>query len=173
MRRVCYSVAMSLDGYILGPNGEVDWILMDPDIDFAGYMESFDTLIMGRKTYEFTRTQSGGGGRMSGVQSYVFSRTLRQEDCPGVIVSDEPKKIITKLKDDPNFIRIYDKEEYWNHAKTRIKFSLRGHNLAKSWKEENKESKEKWMRMCNGKLKGQLHIRYTPEVPGSRKKKGC
>ena len=30
MRRVRYVVAMSLDGYIAGPNGEVDWIIMDP-----------------------------------------------------------------------------------------------------------------------------------------------
>ena len=35
MRQVRYSVAMSLDGYIAGPNGEADWIVMDPDIDFG------------------------------------------------------------------------------------------------------------------------------------------
>lgn len=37
MRRVRYSVAMSLDGYIAGPNGEIDWIIMDPEIDFRGH----------------------------------------------------------------------------------------------------------------------------------------
>ena len=35
MRRVRYSVAVSLDGYIAGPKGEYDWIVMDPDIDFG------------------------------------------------------------------------------------------------------------------------------------------
>ena len=40
MRRVRYSVAMSLDGYIAGPKGEADWIIMDPDIDLAGYLIS-------------------------------------------------------------------------------------------------------------------------------------
>jgi len=35
VRRVCYSVAMSLDGFIAGPQGEYDWIVMDPDIDFG------------------------------------------------------------------------------------------------------------------------------------------
>ena len=34
MRQVRYVVAMSLDGYIAGPNGEADWIIIDPDIDF-------------------------------------------------------------------------------------------------------------------------------------------
>jgi len=90
--------------------------------------------------------------------------------------SDYPaeKMIITMLKTDPDFIEIYDKEDYWEHAKTRIKFALRGHRLAKGWKDENKESKEKWMRMCNGKLKGQLHIRYSPNPPKYEgKKRGC
>jgi hypothetical protein len=35
MRKICYGVAMSLDGYIAGPNGEDDWIVMDPEIDFG------------------------------------------------------------------------------------------------------------------------------------------
>jgi hypothetical protein len=36
MRLVRYSVAMSLDGYIAGPEGEFDWIVMDPDADLGG-----------------------------------------------------------------------------------------------------------------------------------------
>jgi hypothetical protein len=35
MRRIRYVVAMTLDGYIAGSQGEADWIIMDPDIDFA------------------------------------------------------------------------------------------------------------------------------------------
>jgi hypothetical protein len=44
MRRVRYSVACSLDGCIAGPNGESDWIAMDPEIDFPALMASFDTI---------------------------------------------------------------------------------------------------------------------------------
>ena len=44
-------------------------------------MGAFDTVLLGRKTYEATR-QQGGGAAMPGVPTYVFSRTLRQADCP-------------------------------------------------------------------------------------------
>ncbi len=97
MRRVRYSVAMSLDGFIAGPKGEIDWILMDPDIDFGALMGAFDTVLLGRKTYEATRQQGGGGG-MPGMQAYVFSRTLRQTDCTGVTVSDNPAETVAALK---------------------------------------------------------------------------
>lgn len=98
MRRVRYSVAMSLDGYIAGPNGEADWIVMDPDIDFRALMTSFDTMLMGRKTYEAAR---GQGGAMPGMSVYVFSRTLSQEDCSGVVICDDPAATVAALKAQP------------------------------------------------------------------------
>ena len=52
MRRIRYQVAASLDGYIAGPNGEVDWIVTDPAIDFGELFSQFDTALMGRRTYE-------------------------------------------------------------------------------------------------------------------------
>lgn len=97
MRRVRYSVAMSLDGYIAGPKGESDWIIMDPDIDFRALFKEFDTVLLGRKTYEAAR-QQGGGGAMPGLQAYVFSRTLRQTDCPDATVSDRPEEMLAALK---------------------------------------------------------------------------
>jgi dihydrofolate reductase len=100
MRRVRYSVAMSLDGYIAGPKGESDWILMDPDIDFGALTSSFDAILMGRKTYEAAR-QQGGGPAMPGMREYVLSHTLRQPDCPGVTVSDNARNTVAKLKAAP------------------------------------------------------------------------
>ena len=93
MRRVRYVVAMSLDGYIAGPNGEADWIIMDPEIDFQALFEQFDAFLLGRKTFE---SMGGtGGGRQSGVQTIVFSRTLRQQDYPNLtIVSENPQQVM-------------------------------------------------------------------------------
>ena len=97
MRRVRFSVAMSLDGFIAGPQGESDWIVMDPDLDFNALFSAFDTVLLGRKTYEATR-QPGSEEGMPGMQTYVFSRTLRPADCPGVILSDDPKETIREIK---------------------------------------------------------------------------
>lgn len=99
MRRVRYCVAMSLDGFIAGPEGQNDWIMMDPEIDFRALMSSFDTILMGRRTYEASRGRGGGG--MPGVNGYVFSRTLKQKDCPGVVVSANPRQTISDLKGKP------------------------------------------------------------------------
>lgn len=85
MRKIVYSVATSLDGYVAGPNGEADWITMDPEIDFAAVSEQFDTLLIGRKTYEQVKAM-GGGAAMPGITSIIASRTLRPEDCPEATV---------------------------------------------------------------------------------------
>ena len=96
MRRVRYSVAMSLDGYIAGPKEEYDWILMDSDIDFETYMDSFDTVLIGRKSYEFTLRESAPV--ISNMPTYVFSNTMSQTEYPGVTISDSPGKIVPELK---------------------------------------------------------------------------
>ena len=100
-RRVRYQVAVSLDGFIAGPNGEYDWIVMDPAIDFAALFREFDTAVMGRKTYE-VMTAQGGHGAMPGLEVVVFSRSLRPATYPGVrIVNDEPREVVTALKAKP------------------------------------------------------------------------
>ena len=101
MRRLRYQVATSLDGYIAGPNGEFDWIVMDPDIDFAALQAQFDTAVMGRKTF-LTTLQQGGSGAMPGLDVVVFSRTLRPADYPAVsVVSSDPAEIVRSLKARP------------------------------------------------------------------------
>jgi dihydrofolate reductase len=85
MREVLYRVAASLDGYIAGPHGELDWIVHDPAVDFAKVYESVDTVLLGRRTYELTR-QPGAPPWPQGWQLYVFSRTLPPQDHPGVTV---------------------------------------------------------------------------------------
>jgi dihydrofolate reductase len=91
---------MTLDGYVAGPNGESDWITIDPEIDFAALTSSFDAMLLGRKTYEAAR-RLGEGPAMPGMKAYVLSSTLRQSDCPGVTVSDNARDTVAKLKAAP------------------------------------------------------------------------
>jgi dihydrofolate reductase len=101
MRRLRYQVATSLDGFIADPNGAYDWIVMDPDIDFAALFAQFDTAVMGRKTFLAT-LQQDGGVTMPGLDVVVFSRTLRPADYPAVsIVTSEPAEIVRSLKATP------------------------------------------------------------------------
>jgi len=85
MRRIRYSVAMSLDGFIAGPQGEYDWIPTEPEIDWGAFMARFDTMLMGRRSYE-AALAAPGGNALSDMATYVFSRTLRPEDHPRVII---------------------------------------------------------------------------------------
>lgn len=87
---------MSLDGYIADPKGGYDWIVMDPEIDFGAMFARYDTVLMGRKSYEAAKQQGGYG--MPGMKSYVFSKTLAQARVPDATVSDDPRKTVAKLK---------------------------------------------------------------------------
>src|SRR3954470_13932860 len=85
MRRVLYRVAASLDGFIAGPNGEIDWIVPDPTADFASLYASADTVLRGRRTYELT-LQPGAPPWPAGWRIYVCSRTLDAVRHPRVTV---------------------------------------------------------------------------------------
>lgn len=82
MPQLRYSVASSLDGYIAGPNGEFDWIPIDPEIDFAAMYARFGALLMGRVSYE-VYVATGGAVGLS-LPTYVCSRTLPEGVRDGV-----------------------------------------------------------------------------------------
>jgi dihydrofolate reductase len=98
MRPVRYRVAASLDGFIAGPNGEIDWIVPEPTVDFGAVYAQFDTVLLGRRTYELTR-QPGAPPWPAGWKIYVFSRTLDPSAHPDVrIVRDDAAATVAALR---------------------------------------------------------------------------
>ena len=92
---------MSLDGYIAGPNGEYDWILMDPEIDFAVLARQFDTFLIGRKTFDVMKRMGNDAKSMGGITNIVLSRTLRQADYPPVRIETDAARVVKELLAQP------------------------------------------------------------------------
>jgi dihydrofolate reductase len=100
-RRLRYQVAVTLDGFIAGPDGGADWIVMDPSIDFAALYREFDTAVMGRRTYEAGAAQ-GATGAIPGLDVIIFSRSLAPWVKRGVrLVNDDPAAFVRALKAKP------------------------------------------------------------------------
>lgn len=83
MRKIVYYVAMSLDGYIDGPEASVEgFVATGSGVDqYLSDLKEFDTVIMGRKTYEFGY-QYGlvpGEPAYAIMEHYIFSNTLSFE----------------------------------------------------------------------------------------------
>ena len=96
MRQLRYSVAASLDGYIAGPNGEFDWIVVDPEIDFVALYEGFSGLVMGRRSYEVFVSTGGAPG--APLPTYVYSRSLPEGERDGIILSRDALSHVRELK---------------------------------------------------------------------------
>lgn len=100
MRKVIFGGANSLDNYLARPDHAVDWLLWGDEA--AALMKDFwktiDTVLMGRKTYEVA-VQAGQGGGSPGVQTYIFSRTLKEDPGGSVtLVREDAAEFVRGLK---------------------------------------------------------------------------
>lgn len=96
MRKIVADFAISLDGYIAGPNNDFDWITVNPEIDFAEEMKQYDTYFLGRKTYEISKKGPSFGKN----KVYVFSTTLNEVDKPAVLIKGDIKEKIQEIKNE-------------------------------------------------------------------------
>lgn len=112
MRTITYGGAVSLDGFLAGPGGEIDWLHFSADVQqvMADSFKGVDAMLMGRKTWEVAAAAAGGGrkkaasskprrARPSAMRSYVFSRTLSSIADPNVeLVSGDAAAFVRDLK---------------------------------------------------------------------------
>jgi dihydrofolate reductase len=129
MRKVVLGLGVSLDGYIARKNGAVDWLSMDWDYDWTAFFKTIDAVLMGRKSWETAlgmMTKKKGKSKLSnpyaGMETYVFSKTLKDSGVAGVeIVPGNLKEFIGKLQ-------AQDGKNIWLSG---------GGELAKSFLDEN------------------------------------
>lgn len=90
MRKVVLGLGISLDGYIARKNGSVDWLSVDWDYDWQAFMNTIDTVLMGRRSWEKLVELAGGDGEnpYKGLATYVFSSTIGTIDTAGVTALD-------------------------------------------------------------------------------------
>jgi dihydrofolate reductase len=99
VRKLILFIAASLDGYIAGPNGEIDWLLHDHDYGYTAFYAGIDTVIMGRKTYELALRF--GEYPYPGTSAYVFSRAPRAPDAHARFVGGDVAGFVGELKSEP------------------------------------------------------------------------
>ena len=103
MRKLVYYVASSIDGFICGPQGEIDMFVHYQDVvdHYMRDLQDFDTVIMGRKTYEFGYAFGLQAGQPAypHMYHYIFSSSLEFEEThEKVQVVDLDISIVGQLK---------------------------------------------------------------------------
>lgn len=100
-RPVTLYVALSLDGYIAGPNDELDWLPVpnaDNDFGYAEFLLAIDTCLMGRRTYDVVEAMNEPALN-PGMMNYVFTTrpgTSRYDNVR--FVADDPVQFVKNLK---------------------------------------------------------------------------
>jgi dihydrofolate reductase len=98
MRKVILGVAVSLDGFIEGPNGEYDWCFTDQDYGMSDFLKRVDSTFVGRRTYEMSLGMEGGNAGFPQLKEYVFSTTLDSVKRGSVLIKSDIKEQVEKIK---------------------------------------------------------------------------
>jgi dihydrofolate reductase len=118
MRKIILDLAVTLDGFIEGPNGEIDWCIMEDDMGFDGFLRGIDTIFFGRVSYEMWRQSSPDANADPSIEflnriirqkkKYVFSRTMKKDDESVTIVDSDMENKVREIKAQPgNDIWLY------------------------------------------------------------------
>jgi dihydrofolate reductase len=108
MRKIIAGFATSIDGFIEGPNGEIDWIIFDQEQfkELGELWKKTDAMFYGRKTYEASLKMKGsvdfvGENPFAHMKHYVFSNTLSEADKEFILISGDLETEVEKIKTMP------------------------------------------------------------------------
>ncbi|MEZ0480782.1 dihydrofolate reductase family protein [Planococcus sp. SSTMD024] len=100
---ICY-IAQSLDGYIADKEETLDWLLnveMDGDAGYGRFIETVDTILLGRRTYDWVIDHESGEFPYADQRSYVFTSHPKEDEGKITFTSEEPARVVKKLKQQP------------------------------------------------------------------------
>lgn len=110
-RKIILDLAVTLDGFIEGKQGEVDWCVMDEEMGFIPFLHQIDTILYGRKSYDLwgqfnpdlahTDTEKEMWGIVHSKEKYVFSRTQKGSGDQAVFINDNIPEEVQALKNKP------------------------------------------------------------------------
>jgi len=103
MRKLSLFIAMSLDGYIAKPNDDLSFLEIvekeGEDYGYAKFSDTIDTLIVGRKTYEYVLKNIGSSHYDNGNRDvYVITRTARPNRGRTIFYTGDLTRLIERLK---------------------------------------------------------------------------
>lgn len=103
MRKLKLFIAMSLDGFIAGPNDDLSFLKTvekeGEDYGHAAFMQNIDTLIIGRKTYDWVAKALGSSYYEQGnLDVFVLTRTPRPDAGRLRFYTGELEKLVKELK---------------------------------------------------------------------------
>ncbi|MFC5592033.1 dihydrofolate reductase family protein [Sporosarcina soli] len=110
-RKIILDLAVTLDGFIEGENGEIDWCVMDSEMGFTHFLNQIDTILYGRKSYDLwgqytpkmedTDDEKELWELVHSKEKYVFSRTQKRTDHTAIFINENISEEVNKLKNKP------------------------------------------------------------------------
>ncbi|SHI73835.1 Dihydrofolate reductase [Tangfeifania diversioriginum] len=105
MRKLSVFIATSLDGYIAKPNDDLSFLKLvekeGEDYGYAEFTDTIDTLIIGRKTYDYVLKEIGSSHYDNGERDvYVITRTERPNVGKIKFYTGNLTELVLKLKNE-------------------------------------------------------------------------
>ena len=113
MRKIILDLAVTLDGFIEGPNGEIDWCIMDSEGagDFTGFLDDVDSIFYGRVSYDLWGNYQPGEHDSPVIKSlyksvhsktkYVFTSSDAAGDGKAIFINSDIRERVNEIRDQP------------------------------------------------------------------------
>lgn len=110
-RKILLDLAVTLDGFIEGKNGEIDWCIMEEEMNFPGFLEGIDAIFFGRRSFEAWMTYEPENGyseedlktldNIRKKDHYVFTMTLKEHPADVTLIGENIEEEVNAIRNRP------------------------------------------------------------------------